>query len=120
MCLLQNNSITSITNVINLKFKQDYWSHYPLHYPDTQSLLPSPLKPQLFQIPIKSIKITHTNLYNLLSVARYISSKYGAVIFFIYIISVKWVIILLYLSIYFLYELIASVPFFTQVHVRNL
>ena len=32
----------------------------PLHYPATQSILPSSFKPQLYHIPIKS---THTQLF---------------------------------------------------------
>ena len=44
-----------------LKFNQDWsesagYNFSPLHYPTIQSVLPSPLKPQLYPIPIKNKK----------------------------------------------------------------
>ena len=56
----QKFSITGITFFKNLEIQLRLGGYNitPLPYPATQSLLPSPLKPQLYHIPIKSH--THT------------------------------------------------------------
>ena len=82
--------------------------HY-IHYPATQSLLPSPLKLQLYHIPPNTPP------------KHIISSKYRPVIYFYYIISVKWVIILLspfYISLYF--NLFKNVLYTINVYVKSL
>ena len=76
----------------NIKLNLDYMSQLAITLPHsaTQSLLPSPLKPQLYHIILKStpkhFKLTPPKLDK--------SSRYGLVISFYYLISVKWVIIL--------------------------
>ena len=58
----------------------------------TQSLPPSPLKPQLYPIPI--------HCYSSFPLRSMYCSKIRPVISFLYIISVNWVIILLLLLLY--------------------
>ena len=98
----QNISNTSITNVKKIEMYNQlvttlpqttaYYQIKDISCPATQFLLPSPFKQQLYYFFHKVD--THTFIAHSLS-AAHICSKYGPVICFFYIISVKWVIILL-------------------------
>ena len=92
---------------INIIIRNCFQQHN-LQYPATQSLLPSPLTPQLYYITL----IVHS-----LSAAR-LYRKYGPEISFFYIISVKWVTILLLPIYIFLYMNLLQAQMF-QFHFRQ-
>ena len=80
----------------NLKFNLDYWSQLDK---TIQSLLPSPLKPQLYSSPKSP---THTSS-QLIPPIAHINSKLRTNISIFYIISVKLVIILFLTDLYIFY-----------------